>query len=244
VASRSIQFHTSTLNISYEIINPSAKNDIIFLHGWGSNKGVMKQSFSSTMSEFRHIYIDMPGFGNSTCNIELKTDDYATIMEQLFAQLGVSKEIIVGHSFGGKVATLLNPELLVLLSTAGIKVDKPLKIKAKIVLFKLFKNIGLQSLRKYFVASDAKELNENMYKTFKNVVDEDFETIFTTFKKQALICWGKSDTATPLSSGEEINSLIDQSNFHVYEGDHYFFMQHAKDIAKHIISNYLHINSH
>ena len=244
MALKSIVFKNSTFNISYEILNPEAKYDTIFLHGWGSNKNIMKQAFSKELSEFRHIYVDMPGFGNSTCNIALTTDDYATILEQFFAQVGIQKEIILGHSFGGKVATLLEPSLLVLLSTAGIKIEKSFNVKAKIAIFKLFKNIGLQSLRKYFVASDAKTLSECMYTTFKNVVDEDFSTYFKRTKSYAYICWGESDTATPLSSGKSISTLIAKNEFTSFKGDHYFFLHHAKAISEGIVSNYLKINSH
>lgn len=244
MAKRSLQFKHSTLEISYEIINPKAKYDIVFLHGWGSNKALMKQSFAKTLGQFRHIYIDLPGFGASTCNVALNSDDYATILEQFLAQIEVSKNVIVGHSFGGKVATLLNPELLVLLSSAGIVVPKPLKVKAKIYLFKLLKIFKLTALRNYFVAEDAKALNEVMYETFKNVVDEDFTSIFKSFSHRALICWGQEDSATPLSSGKRIAALIEESLFVEYAGDHYFFMQHADDIATHIQSAYIALNSH
>ena len=244
MARRSLHYRHTTFDISYEIINPDAKYDIIFLHGWGSNKALMKQSFGSTLNAFRHIYIDLMGFGNSTCNIALSSEDYATILEQFFAQIEVSKHIIVGHSFGGKVATLLNPDLLVLLSSAGIVVPKPLNVRFKIALFKLLKGLGLDHLRTYFVADDAKALNEVMYETFKRVVDEDFAPIFKGFTHRALICWGADDRATPLSSGEKIASLIANSEFSVYEGDHYFFMQQSQAIASQIQRAYIALNSH
>ena len=244
MAKRSLQFKHTTLDISYEIINPDAKYDIVFLHGWGSNKALMKQSFGATLKPFRHIYIDLMGFGNSTCNIALNSEDYATVLEQFLAQIEVSKNIIVGHSFGGKVATLLNPELLVLLSSAGIVLSKPFSVQFKIALFKFLKGVGLDRLRGYFVAEDAKALNEAMYQTFKNVVDEDFESIFSRFSHRALICWGKDDRATPLRSGEKIATLITQSEFVVYEGDHYFFMQHSEAIASQIERAYIALNSH
>ncbi|MCK4738114.1 MAG: alpha/beta hydrolase, partial [Sulfurimonas sp.] len=122
MAVKSIQFNHHTLDISYEIINPDAKVDLIILHGWGSNKGLMKKSFAPYMDGFRHIYIDLPGFGNSTCNLTLTTKDYARIVELLMIHLNASKDIILGHSFGGKVALLLEPKVLILVSSAGIYV--------------------------------------------------------------------------------------------------------------------------
>jgi len=239
MAMKSIQFNQHTLDISYEIVNPNAKIDLIILHGWGSNKGLMKKSFGSYMDSFRHIYIDLPGFGNSTCNLTLSTKDYARVVELLMVHLNGQKCIIVGHSFGGKVALLLESQVLVLLSSAGIYVNKPFKIKAKIALFKILKLFGFTKLRKLFVAEDAKTLSEPMYETFKNVVNEDFSDEFSAFTGKALLCWGKEDTATPLSSGEKINELIVDSTLVPYDGDHFFFMNHAEDISKKIQDTFL-----
>lgn len=239
MALKSIQYKQHTINISYEICNPEAKVDLIILHGWGSNKNLMKQSFGKTMDSFRHIYIDLPGFGNSTCNIALDTSDVARIVELLMIHINAAKDIIMGHSFGGKVATILEPDMLVLLSSAGIVPPKSLKVRAKILLFKLLKLFGFSKLRSLFVADDAKSLSEPMYQTFKNVVNEDFTPHFKACKAKTLVCWGESDTATPLSSGEKITQLIQDAKMIVYKGDHYFFMQHAQNIAQNIEETFL-----
>ena len=239
MAIKSIQYKQNTLDVSYEIINPTASVDLIILHGWGSNKNLMKQSFSPHMSTFRHIYIDLPGFGNSTCNIALSTADYARIIELLMININASKDIILGHSFGGKVALLLEPKVLVLVGSAGIFIPKPLKVKAKIAIFKVLKNFGLAKFRSMLVAEDAKTLSEPMYQTFKSVVDEDFSHEFASYNGKALICWGKDDTATPLSSGKKIDSLIKDSTLEKYEGDHYFFMKESEDISAKITQIFL-----
>ena len=239
MAVKSIQHDGHTFDVSYEIVNPHAKVDIIVLHGWGSNKELMKKSFSSYMKGFRHIYIDLPGFGKSTCGVALKTVDYARIIELLMVHINASKDIILGHSFGGKVATLLEPKVLVLVGSAGIKTAKPFKIKLKIVLFKTLKIFGLSKLRSLFVADDAKSLSEHMYQTFKNVVDEDFSNEFKNSHSKALLCWVKSDTATPLSSAQKIQTLISDSSLEVYDGDHYFFMAHAKDVSQKVENIFL-----
>ena len=244
MAKKSIVYNNHTLDISYEIVNPQSKIDIIILHGWGSNKNLMKTVFSPYMTTFRHIYIDLPGFGNSTCNLALNTSDVARIVELLMIHINASKDIIVGHSFGGKVALLLNPKVLVLLSSAGIYTPKSLKVKTKIAIFKLFKSLGLKKIRSLFVADDAKELSEPMYQTFKNVVNEDFEDKFKEYKSKALLCWGEDDTATPLSSGKKIHELIEDSTLEIYKGDHYFFMKNGKDISEKIEKTFLKTLNH
>jgi len=239
MALKSIQYNKQTFNISYEILNPNAEVDLIILHGWGSNKGLMKQSFSPFMDSFRHIYIDLPGFGGSTNSSALETKDYARIVELFMIHINASKDIMLGHSFGGKVALLLEPKVLVLVGSAGIYIPKPFKIKAKIALFKASKIFGLSKLRSLFVAEDAKSLSEPMYQTFKNVVDEDFSYEFSTYSGKALLCWGRDDTATPLSSAQKINELIKDSTLKVYDGDHYFFMSKAEEVSDEVQNIFL-----
>jgi pimeloyl-ACP methyl ester carboxylesterase len=234
VALKSFLYKGNGFAISYEILNPTQSTDIVFLHGWGSSKALMKQAFGNTLPHFRHIYIDMPGFGSSSCDVALTTQDYAAIMELLLREIGAHKNIILGHSFGGKVATLLNPELLVLVASAGILVPKPFKIRAKIAFYKILKFTGLTMLRRFFVSPDAQGMSEAMYQTFKNVVNEDFSDRFKTFKNKALLCFGKKDTATPLWTGEEIQKMIPDSRLVAYDGDHYFLFKEGKSIAREI----------
>jgi len=231
MAQKEIIYQGSPYALSYEILHPQAEKAIVFLHGWGSNKAVMKQAFGRVFEEYRHIYIDMPGFGNSPTDQILTTADYAAIIGLLLDALGVEKRVIIGHSFGGKVATLLKPKNLVLLSSAGIVPPKPFAVRFKIRLFKLFKKIGLGSLYRLFATKDVEGMPQNMYETLKNVVDEDFSAIFAGFPNQAHIFWGEADRATPLLSGKTIAGLIPNNSFYPLAGDHYFFLEHARFIA-------------
>ncbi len=231
MALKSINLLDKQFDISYEIVNPNAKQDIVFLHGWGSNKDIMKQAFGSCLNNYRHIYVDMPGFGKSSNKYVLTTKDYALIMQEFFDVLNTNIIAIVGHSFGGKVATLLNPKNLILLSTAGILEDKTLNVKMKIKMAKTFNSLGLSKITKAFRSKDVDKMSENMYGTFKNVVDEDFSNNFASYKKHAMIFWGEYDNATSLNSGKKIHKLIKNSSFDSYNSDHYFFIKYAQDIA-------------
>lgn len=234
MAAREIEYESNRFLISYDIINPSNAKAIVVLHGWGSNKEIMKQAFSKQFPDFKHIYIDMPGFGKSTNDTILTTQEYSKILNHFFQAINIEPLIIIGHSFGGKVATLLNPPCLVLLSSSGILVPKPWSVRLKITLFKLFKIFGLSRFRSLFVSSDAQGMSQVMYETFKNVVDEDFESSFSKFKNKAILFWGKSDTATPLWTAQKINSTINNSVLYPLDGDHYFFLNHTPFISQEI----------
>ena len=232
MASKEILYNSHTFQLSYEFINPTQSKVLLVLHGWGSNKEIMKQAFSKTLPEYKHIYLDLPGFGNSSNESILTTQDYANIVALFLDALNVEPTIAMGHSFGGKVATLLQTPCLVLLSSAGILTVKPWSIRVKIATFKLLKPLGMKKIRELFVAPDAKNMSHEMYETFKNVVDEDFEASFAKSRSKALCFWGKEDTATPLYTGEKIATLIEDAQFYPLDGDHFFFLKHAHFIAQ------------
>lgn len=234
MAVKNLVVEDKSFELSYELVNPTKTKDILFLHGWGSNKDVMKTAFSNYLKDFRHIYIDMPGFGKSQNSYVLTTSDYSKIVKEFLKSLNSNCLVIVGHSFGGKVATLLNPENLVLLSSAGILEQKSTKVKIKIFFAKLLNSLGLKGFTKTFRSKDVEKMSENMYATFKNVVDEDFSSNFKAFSNNALIFWGENDTATSLESGKKIAELIKKSNFTSYVDDHYFFLKHAQNISKRV----------
>jgi len=221
VALRKITVDNKEFEIHYDITNPSNKKNIVFLHGWGSNKEIMKV-FKDDFEELRHIYIDMPGFGKSPNPYVLTTKDYAKIIDTFLKELNIKKNIIIGHSFGGKVATLLQPELLVLLASAGIVMPKPFSVRFKIKIYKILKNLGLSKFRKFFVSEDAKGMSENMYETFKNVVDEDFSDVFRNYKGKVIIFGGEEDTAVVPEAVKKQGNLFN-SKIIMLSGNHYFF---------------------
>jgi len=234
MAVKEIAYKEQVFKLSYEIVNPSATESLLVLHGWGSNKEIMKQAFGKEFKTYKHIYLDMPGFGASSNDMILTTADYGEIVQKFLETLSVEPKIIMGHSFGGKVSTLLNPPTLVLLSSAGVVTEKPWSVKVKIATFKFLKPLGMKKIRELFVAPDAQGMSHEMYETFKNVVDEDFESEFAKSKSRALCFWGRDDTATPLYTGEKIAGFIENSKFYPLEGDHFFFLKHAKFIADEI----------
>ena len=136
MASKEITYKSQTFQLAYELVNHTQEKVLLVLHGWGSNKEIMKQAFGTTLSGYKHIYLDMPGFGKSTNDMVLTTEDYAEIVQLFLETLNLVPAIAMGHSFGGKVSTLLNTPCLVLLSSAGVVTEKPWSIKLKIATVK------------------------------------------------------------------------------------------------------------
>lgn len=237
MATRNITCKGVAYDIGYEIVNPKNEKIALFLHGWGANRVLMKKAFASHFGEYKLIFIDLPGFGTSSIEKPMDSFEYLDIVKEFIKSLHVKPYFVIGHSFGGKIATLLNPQNLVLLSSAGIVKEKSLHVKSKIKIFKFLKFIGLGRFYKFFATKDVEGMSEIMYETLKKVVNEKMDEKFSAYTGNALIFWGKEDEATPLKSGEIIHSLIKSSKFFPLEGDHFFFLNQGGEIAKKIKEN-------
>lgn len=232
MAKKEIVFQNNTYALSYELLNLDQPQTILFLHGWGSNKEIMKQAFGKCFPSYQHLYLDLPGFGQSPLDRIIITQEYADIVGIFLKALHVKPIMIVGHSYGGKVATLLAPEVLVLLSSAGIVPPKLLKVRLKIALFKLLKPFAPRSFYRIFATKDVDGMSDVMYEIIKRVVNEDLSPHFLTCKAKAFLFWGKDDTAMPLQCGEKMHALIKGSRFFPLEGDHFFFLRNGETIEK------------
>lgn len=230
MALKNISLVSKSFEISYILQNNAKDKWALFLHGWGANKELMQNTFKNTFREYNHLYLDLPGFGNSSNDYVLDSKDYFKIAQAFLKTLNITPSVIIGHSFGGKIATLLNPNKLVLLSSAGIIRKKSLKVKVKIKLAKIAKFFHIKT--KIFRTKDADNLAENMYETLKIVVNEDFSEIFSKFSNKAFIFWGDNDETTPLYMAETIESLIKDSKLYVLKGNHFFFLNNADFIDR------------
>lgn len=231
-----LEFKGQSYELSYELLYPHNTKTLLILHGWGANKELMKQAFKDSFKTYKHIYIDLPGFGKSSIAKALDSKEYTLLIKAFLEQKNFKAHLIMGHSFGGKIASALsldlNCEKLILLSSAGIITQKSLKTKAKIFLFKVLKKLGFSSFYTLFASKDVKGMTKLMYETFKKVVDEDYSELFAKLTCKSLIFWGQDDKATPLKSGQKIHELIKNSHFYALNGDHFFFLEQAKSIEE------------
>lgn len=222
--------------LAYDLVQENSKQNMLIMHGWGANKELMQLKFKNKFKSYNKLFIDLPGFGKSSISKAINSYEYTKIVEFFLNHINFKPNLVLGHSFGGKIAAnlgLYDKNLkLVLLSSAGILLPKPFNVKAKIRLFKLLKPLKLANLQKYFLSDDAKDLSPVLQATFKLVVDEDYEEIFLKLCNKTLLCWGEADSATPLKSAKIMASLIKNSKLFVCQGDHFFFLQQASLIEQ------------
>lgn len=97
---------------------------LVFLHGWGLNR----ESLRGIGILFQHTHrihlIDLPGFGEAPVPPgDWDTSTYAVLVDAYLSSLGAATVVIVGHSFGGRVALRLaarGPAYLAGVSLLGV----------------------------------------------------------------------------------------------------------------------------
>jgi len=225
--------------VNYIDVNPESRHVFVFLHGWQSSaqawSGVMERLSTKGV---RLVAIDLPGFGGSPLpKSAWGVGEYSELVKDFSQKLGINKIILVGHSFGGRVAIKLsaaNPELvskLVLVDAAGIKnenlFNKLLVLAAKTVkplfalpLLRNFKTTAYKAIGAVDLA-EAGPLKDIFIKT----INEDLSEFLPKIQTQTLLIWGGEDTETPLAFGGIMNRLIPNSKLVVLtDAGHFSFI--------------------
>ena len=80
--------------------------DVVILHGWPLSGATFAPLSRALATKGYHAFApDMPGFGNAKLpNKPYHLDDYVSFIQQYAAMRKLKKFILIGHSFGGRVA--------------------------------------------------------------------------------------------------------------------------------------------
>ena len=240
-------------NIYYEKIG-TGKENIIILPGWGNTRPTFEYMIGSLKNNYTIYIIDYPGFGNSSFpNRDLTIYDYADLMKNFINILNIKNPIIITHSFGTRIALILNSKLkikfkkLIIIDGAGIEKKRNIFFKVKQISYKLLKKIGnilpkkiknlyIKKLINIFGSEDYKSLNDNMKKTFSNIVNEDLSYLLKDVKSETLLIWGEKDYDTPLCDAIKMNSIIADSGLIIIKnGTHFSYLDAPFYINKIII---------
>ena len=247
-------FTNKNMSIYYQKYGNKEKS-ILILPGWGDTRNTFINMINYFQNDYSIYILDYPGFGNSKFpKKDLTIYDYAEIIKDFIRKFKITNPIIIAHSFGGRIATLLSSyykisiDKMVLIDIAGIKPKKTLgrflkeklyKILKKIVSFSRNRERYLKKLLKIFGSTDYQSLSKGMHQTFKNIVNEDLTSYFKYISCECLLLWGELDTSTPLKNAKKINKLIKESALIIYpKGNHFPYLQYP-ELTNRIIYEFL-----
>lgn len=244
----------NNLNINYEIYGVQNNKTIILLHGWGTNLNSFKIMADYLNENYKVIAIDLPGFGSSSIpDRVLNITEYSKIIYDLLIKLNVETAVLIGHSFGGRIAITLaghynyNTEKIVLINSAGIKPKRTIWYYIKVYTYKFLKKITflmpkkiatlyIKKLRDIFGSKDYNEAPEIMKGILSLVVNEDLRKYMKKIKAPTLLLWGQKDSTTPISDAVKMKKTIPDSGLIALEGaGHYSYLDKHYEIKKIIL---------
>ena len=214
---------------------------IVMLHGWGHSHQSLRPLADLLVEETQPILFDLPGFGQSERpQMTWSAAEYADAIVKQLDKLNIEKFLLLGHSFGGKVAICLaeryseRVDRLILISSSGLKearsLDRQFKFSLKKLFSKAIKSIDRLFRKNYFEIYFVPKFASSDYKSFPKIrdilvrsVNEDLSHILPKINTPSLILWGEKDTQTPLKMGIQMAKLIPNAIF-------YSFFQHDHDL--------------
>ncbi len=232
-------------NLDIHYIQYGEGKDIVLLHGWGQNIEMMKPLGDCFSTKYRITILDLPGFGESeepkeAWNIQKYTD----LVEEVLEKLKVKKPIMIGHSFGGRLAIRYSAThpitKLVLFGSPCIRIQEKLPLTVK-VLKGLKKLPGLDQfgeyMKKYIGSRDYKAASPIMRQTLVEVVNEDLTKYAREIEEPTLLIWGDNDTEAPLKEAKELEKLMIDAALIVLPGTHYAYLENLPQVAR-ILDNF------
>lgn len=205
---------------------------IILLHGWGQNTTMMQFIQDHLSSRYQVVNLDFPGFGNSgEPPIAYSVDDYADWLHELCVYLGLTNPILIGHSFGCRVALVYASKWpvkkMVLTGAAGIREKQSLMVKTKTKLYKIGKKFAPSLAAEYAKkagSSDYQNTSGVMRGTFVKVVNQDLKPLLPNINVETLLVFGDQDDQTPLWMGQMMEKLMPNAGLAVFKGQgHYAY---------------------
>lgn len=229
---------------------------LILMHGWGCDHTTVR-SIAATAAMTHTVYnIDFPGFGGSQEPAEVwGVERYTRLIEELVVKEGLERPVLVGHSFGGRVAILYasrnEVDKVVLVDAAGIKPSRSLGYYLKVYSFKAAKRfwklvLGKEKAQKRIDAMRARRgsgdyaaASPMMRRILSKVVNEDLTDRLHMIEAPTLLVWGENDTATPMADARKMAKLIPDAGLVSFPGcGHYSFLDNPGQFRA-VLSSFL-----
>lgn len=238
-----MRINIKDVNINY--IQYGEGKDILLLHGWGQNIEMMKPIGDNFSDKFRITILDLPGFGNSSePPTPWNMTNYSDMLEEFIDRVGITKPIIIGHSFGGRLAirySANNPiEKLVLFGAPCIRIQEKLPLSVRIL--KTLKKLPLMNefgeyMKQYIGSRDYKAASPIMRQTLVDVVNEDLSSYAKKIEEPTLLIWGQNDTEAPVSDAKELERIMIDGALIVLPGTHYAYLENLGRVVE-ILKNF------
>ena len=177
--------------------------DLLFLHGYLACKETFAPQIAYFSRHFRVTALDFPGFGGAEpLPAAWSVGDYADWTQNAMDALGISKPLVVAHSFGGRVAVKCLSrgdvfERAVLTGCAGIVERRTLSYHVRVRAYRFVRAFAPKFAARRFGSREYRTLPPLMRESYKKIVNEDLTPCLAGIRVPVLYVFGDKDTATP-----------------------------------------------
>lgn len=215
--------------------------EIVILHGWNLSGARFSPLVSVLRKKGFAVFApDLPGFGKEPPpDKPWHVVNYAEFLKEYCDHNHIRCPVIIGHSFGGRVAlkfAQLYPDKLCALMLTGTPGFSPVA-KKKLIFFLVLAKIGsllfaLPPLNLFsdwarrwlYYAAGAREFfraEGSMRQTFKNIVQDDLVAAMESIRVPCLLLWGEYDVIVPQVIAYRMREVIPHATLNIIpEHDH------------------------
>lgn len=198
---------------------------VVALHGWARSGA----DFSAIVAGLDAVAPHLPGFGTTDAPPEAwGSAEYAQLVAEAIEPF--APVIIVGHSFGGRVAVRLaaaRPELVRGLVLTGVPLLRLAPAGRPALSFRIIRWLAarhlvpqsvLEAQRRAHGSADYNAAQGVMRDVMVRVVNEDYRDDLARITAPVRMVWGEHDTAAPADAGRAASELVSGARFRVVPG--------------------------
>ena len=199
--------------------------DVIALHGWGRSG----TDFSTVLKDTQGLAVHLPGFGSAQAPPEAwTTADYADHLAAALA--GHDPVVVVGHSFGGRVALRLaarHPHQVAALVLTGVPLvrrsasaGQPLPFRLARFARKrgLLSETRMEAFRQRYGSSDYRTAQGVMRQILVSAIAETHWDDIARITQPVTLVWGELDEPAPLAGAEKAREVFPNATLRVVPG--------------------------
>lgn len=197
---------------------------VIWLHGWGRSSSDFRAAAMSLAERgISSVAFDLPGFGASPPPAEpMGARGYAHLVAPVINDITDGRPyVVVGHSFGGRIASVLASSSLVNLRgvifsgaplvrriAAPARTPIAYRVIRHLVRWRILSTSHLESARRKYGSADYVAATGVMRDVLVTTVNETYENELHNIRVPAIFLWGGRDRDVPVAIAEQSAGLM------------------------------------
>ncbi|MGD0056016.1 MAG: alpha/beta hydrolase [Acidimicrobiales bacterium] len=195
---------------------------VVLLHGWARRGGDFAESARELARRgVASVALDLPGFGSSPVpEVAGGARHYAELVVPALLSMGDGPVVLVGHSFGGRIATVIaaqRPDLvraLVLTGVPLLRLNGPRRAPWRFRAVRFANARGwvgdarMEAARQRYGSSDYRNASGVMRAVLVANVNEGYEDELSRIVAPVSMLWGDRDEVAPLSVATRSAALL------------------------------------